>query len=99
MVSRYSDPDEDLLKDSSDTLRVVSYEGAEALFVIDAQSICSVVAMVPFILSSTEKQNPITREQCANCFFVGEKPFLDFTSSTSDPSLYGDDEAQPDEEY
>ncbi|KAF8337841.1 hypothetical protein F5887DRAFT_920244 [Amanita rubescens] len=98
MVSRYSDPDEDLLKDSSDTLRVVSYEGAEALCIIDTKSICSVVAMVPFILSSAEKQNPITREQCANCFFVGEKPFLDFTSSTTDPSPNGDNEAQPDEE-
>jgi hypothetical protein len=94
MVSRYSEPDEDLLKESYDTLRVVSYEGTEALHVIDAKSICSVVAMFPFILSSSEKQNPIIREECASCFFVGEKPFLDFTSSTTDP----DNEAQSDEE-
>jgi hypothetical protein len=86
------------LKESSDTLRVVSYQGTEALHVIDAKSICSVVAMVPFILSSREKQNPIICEQCANCFFVGEKPFLDFTSSTTDPSPNGDNEAQSDEE-
>ncbi|KIL56150.1 hypothetical protein M378DRAFT_43371, partial [Amanita muscaria Koide BX008] len=45
MVSVYDDPDENFLRQSSDTLRVVRYRSTE---VVDAKSICSVVALIPF---------------------------------------------------
>jgi hypothetical protein len=80
MVSVYTDPDGNLLKQSSDTLRVIRYRSTE---VIDAKSICSVVALIPFILSKEEKQNPTICAQSAQCFFVAEKPFLDFTTTLS----------------
>ncbi|KIL64185.1 hypothetical protein M378DRAFT_45323, partial [Amanita muscaria Koide BX008] len=50
MVSVYSDAIQNHLDDSFGTLRVVEYEGKGLLEVIDAKSICAVVAMVPFIL-------------------------------------------------
>ena len=87
MVSVYTNPDENLLKQSSDTLCVVCYRSTE---VIDAKSICSVVALIPFILSKEEKQNLTICTQFAQCFFVGKKPFLDFTTT---PSQEADEEA------
>ena len=48
LVSLYSPPDEYLLQLSSNTLVVCGHQGERALVVIDAKSILSVVAMVPF---------------------------------------------------
>jgi hypothetical protein len=93
MVSKYTKADMNLLKESSDTLRVVDYEGSEGLRVIEAKSITSVVALIPFILSDHEKKNPDICKRYSHSFFVGEKPFLDFTSTTTDPSRQAIDEA------
>jgi hypothetical protein len=82
MVSVYSHAIQNHLDDSFGTLRVVQYQGKELLEVIDVKSICSVVAMVPFILTEQEKAVPAICEHYSKCFFVGEKPFLDFTSTT-----------------
>lgn len=94
MVSVYSDPDENLLKESSDTLCVVRYQGTEALHVIDAKWISSVMALIPFILSDQEKKYPSICTHYTQCFFIGEKAFLDFTTMTTDPSHECDEEAQ-----
>lgn len=48
LVSIFSPPDEHLLQHSHTTLIVCGYQGENALAVIDAKSIISVVAMVPF---------------------------------------------------
>jgi len=48
LVSLYSPPDEYLLRCSYTTLVVCMYRGEGALMVVDAKSILSVVAMVPF---------------------------------------------------
>ena len=48
LVSLYSPPDEYLLQLSNNTLVVCRHQGERTLVVIDAKSILSVVAMVPF---------------------------------------------------
>jgi hypothetical protein len=48
MASLYSPPNEYLLQKSFGTLAVCEYRGEEALVIIEAKSILSVVAMVPF---------------------------------------------------
>jgi hypothetical protein len=48
LVSVYSAPDATLLEASSNTLWVSTYQGNDALLVIDFKAILSVVAMVPF---------------------------------------------------
>ena len=87
MVSVYGKADANLLKDSFDTLRVVPYKGSEDLRVIEAKSIASVVALFPFVLSDHEKQNPDICAQYSQSFFVGEKPFLDFTTDSSQQDI------------
>lgn len=87
MLSVYSDPDKNLLEESSNTLCVVRYRGSEGLHVIEAKTITSVVAVILFVLSEDEKQDPGICAQYSQCFFVGEKPFLDFTTDTMDPLL------------
>ena len=82
MVSVHSHAIQNHLDDSFGMLRVVQYQGKELLEVIDVKSICSVVAMVPFILTEQEKVVPAICKHYSKCFFVGEKPFLDFTSTT-----------------
>ena len=82
MISVYSHPIENLLKDSFETLRVIQYQGKELLEVVDVKSICTVVAAIPFILTEQEKVIPAIRSHYSQCFFIGEKPFLDFTSMT-----------------
>lgn len=47
LVSLYSPPDENLLRDTYNTLAVCAYQGEEALMIINVKSILSVVAMVP----------------------------------------------------
>lgn len=48
LVSEYSAPDSDLFKKSSGALAVSKYQGQERLQVINAKSIISAVAMVPY---------------------------------------------------
>ena len=48
LVSLYSPPNEYLLQKSFGTLAVCEYQGEEALVVVEAKLILSVVAMVPF---------------------------------------------------
>jgi hypothetical protein len=93
MVSVYGKADVNLLKESFDTLRVVHYKGSEELRVIEAKSIATVVALFPFILSDDEKRDANICAQYSQSFFVGEKPFLDFTSNTTDPSQEAIEEA------
>ena len=93
MVSVYGKADMNLLEASSDTLRVVRYKGSDDLRIIEAKSITSVVALIPFMLSDDEKKNPNICAQYSQSFFVGEKPFLDFTTTTVDPSQQAIDEA------
>ena len=50
LVSVYSAPDESLLRKSSGVLAVCKYKGSQALTVIRASTIVSVVAMVPYPL-------------------------------------------------
>ncbi|KAF8625282.1 hypothetical protein AX15_005465 [Amanita polypyramis BW_CC] len=93
MVLVYGKADANLLNESSDTLRVVRYKGSEDLRIIEAKSITSVVALFPFILSDDEKKDANIRAQYSQSFFVGEKPFLDFTTNTTDPSQEAIEEA------
>ena len=48
MVSTFSNPDHEPLQSSYQTLYVCKYQGDQAFEVIEANTICSVVAMVPF---------------------------------------------------
>lgn len=48
LISLYSPPNEYLLTSTQSTLAVSRYCGERALMVIDAKSILSVVAMIPF---------------------------------------------------
>lgn len=47
MVSAYSPPDGDLLKDSSNTLWSCQHRGEAGLVIVPVQHILSVVAMIP----------------------------------------------------
>ena len=72
LVSLYSAPDPDLLKISSNTLLVCRYCGDASLTLVKAQSIKSVVAMVPFM----EKPEGGRPRRHDGRFFVVEKPGL-----------------------
>lgn len=48
LVSEYSEPDRGLFESSSGALAVSKYQGEDRLRVINAKSIQSVVAMVPY---------------------------------------------------
>ncbi|KAH8802337.1 hypothetical protein DL96DRAFT_1773948 [Flagelloscypha sp. PMI_526] len=55
MVSVFSPPDKDLLHQSSGSLWAAHYRGADDLRVIEAKSIQSVVAMIPFPLKGNKR--------------------------------------------
>jgi len=78
LVSLYSKPDGELLRQSFGTLWVAKYLGKGALGIVAVESVHSVVAMVPFMLSECEIGNPETRDKFATSYFVSEKPFLEF---------------------
>jgi len=82
MVSEYSAPDRILFDESHGTLHVAKYNGSDALKIISVYSIQSVVAMVPFPLSVHEAEDVGFQNRFSQCFFVAEKPFLDFVGST-----------------
>ena len=68
LVSPYSPPNEYLLRSSQDTLVVCRLEDGANMWVIDAKTILSVVAMVPF---------PFLLDNRNNNYFVIEKVGLD----------------------
>ncbi|KAG1728826.1 hypothetical protein EDD22DRAFT_788983 [Suillus occidentalis] len=80
LVSLYSDPDHELLKESYATFYSCSYHGDEGLAVISTSSIQSVVAMVPHKLKGESR------------VFIFKKPGLDiadlrgFLTNEEDPS-------------
>ncbi len=76
MVSVFSPPDQDILKQSVYTVCACKYCGhlADSYEVVDVKQIVSVVAMVPLPMTPEEAQHP---EDHAGRFFVVEKPGLD----------------------
>jgi len=82
LVSIYSPPDEYLLRHTHTTLAVCRRQGEEVLVVIDAKSILSAVAIVPFpfIVGGYDEQ-----------YFVVEKIGLDVLEVHDDEGD-GDDE-------
>ena len=72
LMSLYSAPDPALLKFSSDTLLVCRYHADDSLVLVNAQSIKSVIAMVPFM----EKPEGGRPRRHNGRFFVVEKPGL-----------------------
>jgi hypothetical protein len=72
LVSLYSPPNEYLLEQSHTTLAVCRYHGDRALKVIDAKSILSVIAMVPF---------PFSLDGHSDQYFLIEKMGLDIVEA------------------
>lgn len=68
LVSLYSRPDEQLLKESFNTVWLSQYQGTDHLTVVEAKSILSVVGMVPH-------QRDINSDDLE--YFLVEKPGLD----------------------
>ena len=77
VVSTYSDPDNELLQSSHQTLYVCKYQGDQVLQIIEAHSICSVIAMIPFDLHSGSG----TTSHIGHRYFVVEKFGLDMDCS------------------
>ncbi|TFK68013.1 hypothetical protein BDN72DRAFT_769939 [Pluteus cervinus] len=77
MVSLYTYPDLDLLRDSSNTLYACQYTGSAGLVVVDVGDIISVVAMPPLPIKPEEVQY-------SGYFYVAEKPFLETMQFTVD---------------
>ena len=73
MASLYSRPDNDLLKESSNTLWSCKHQGEGAMAVIDVKAIEAVVAMVPHSVE-------ILGAEWADRVFVVEKSGLDVAS-------------------
>jgi hypothetical protein len=72
LISLYSAPDPALLEISSGTLLVCQHHGDDALVLVDAQAVKSVVAMVPFM----EQPGGGGLRRHNGRFFVVEKPGL-----------------------
>jgi hypothetical protein len=77
VVSTFSNPDHELLQSSHQTLYVCKYQGDQALEVIEVNTICSVVAMVPF--DQLPETNTIS--QIGQRYFMVEKFGLDMDHS------------------
>ncbi len=71
LVSVWSEPDWDLLEESSNTVYSCVYWGQEYLQVIDMKVIMSIVAMVPMTLRDRD---------CSARFFLLKKPGLEITA-------------------
>ncbi|KAM6494763.1 hypothetical protein JOM56_009386 [Amanita muscaria] len=63
-----------LQEESSGTLIVCRALGKESIKVIDATTIDLVVGMIPFPLSSSEKNQPEIINRYSNTFYIAEKP-------------------------
>ena len=70
MVSEYGQPNEMLLHQSHGTLHVAQYNGRGSLKIISIWSIRSVVAMVPFVLSTQEAEDVDFQSRFSRSFFV-----------------------------
>ena len=82
MVSEYGECNQTIFDQSHGTLHVARYHGLDSLKIISIYAISSVVAMVPFVLSTREAEDNDFQNHFSRCFFVAEKPFLDFVGST-----------------
>jgi hypothetical protein len=80
MVLPYSQPNEDLLRDSHGTLYVCKKRGQDELTVVNVKTIQSVVAMIPFPLKADEEGKP----DFIGTFYVAEKPFHDLTGDVEE---------------
>jgi hypothetical protein len=96
MVSEYGERNQAIFNQSHGTLHVARYDGRDSLKIISIYSICSVVAMVPFIMSAHEAEDVDFQTRFSQCFFVAEKPFLDFLGSTSNLQTYDTRETEDD---
>ena len=90
MVSVYSRPDADLLRQSSNTLWSCMYRGKEALEVIPVKDIGSVVAMVPH----PHVRDEALEQRLSGRVFVVEKLGLNVLAGAG---MIEDDELQLDE--
>ncbi|KIL60398.1 hypothetical protein M378DRAFT_83751 [Amanita muscaria Koide BX008] len=95
LVSLYSEPDSELLRQSLGTLWVSRYLAKQTLCIVTAESIQSVVGMVPFMLSDAENANAEIRAKFTNTYFVSEKPFLEYMG-TGDTAEENDTEEDTD---
>lgn len=71
LVSVWSEPDMDLLQESSNTVYSCVYQGQAALQVIDVKRVTSVVAMVPMSPRDGDRSSR---------YFLLEKPGLEITA-------------------
>ena len=76
MVTTYSNPEPQFLSQSHNTLWVSRPLTTCGLRIVDAKSIASVVAMVPFVLSQDEINSPDLFNRYNGCVCMVEKPFL-----------------------
>ena len=79
LISRYSDPDPELLMQLHKTLYVAQYKGKQSLEIIGVYSIKLVVGMVPFMLSEQEEACDETCARFTNYYFVAENPLMLFS--------------------
>ena len=77
VVSTFSDPDSELWRSSYQTVYVCKYQGDQGLEVIEVNTICSVVAIVPF--DQTQEAN--VAFQIGQRYFMVEKFGLDMDYS------------------
>jgi len=77
VISTFSNPDDELLQSSHQTVYVCRYQGDQGLEVIEVNTICSVVAMVPF--DQPQESNAIF--QTGQRYFMVEKFGLDMDCS------------------
>ncbi|KAL0562754.1 hypothetical protein V5O48_019325, partial [Marasmius crinis-equi] len=72
MVSVFSEPDQDLLKESHNTVYVCQYRGQHAMKVINVKQIKALVAMVPDFHISADNSTITPPDS----YFLVEKPSL-----------------------
>ena len=94
MVHPYSEPEEDLFRESHGTLYVCKKLGEDGLMVIDVKTIQGVVAMIPFPLKVGEED---LKPNLINTFYMAEKPFHDLTEDAIEERLADSDDEEPDD--
>lgn len=77
MVSVYSSPDLEMLKESCNTVWACDYQGQAHLVVIEAKTITSVVAMVPFPAAGRGGVRAAESARTVGKYFLVEKPGLE----------------------
>ncbi|KAH8989748.1 hypothetical protein EDB92DRAFT_1799512 [Lactarius akahatsu] len=83
LISVWSEPDPQLLRESSQAVYVCVYHGQDNLRVIEAKSITAVVAMVPMQPANGDR---------SDLFFLIDKPGLDSTMTSADVNGEASDE-------